>query len=429
MLAAANDRASAQTLSAKLPVLVLALLSWGAAPLELQAAPPVVFAAQPVSPRVLGDAERETARKAYAATQSALGRGKVALAAEHARSVFDVLPTLQTAAFLADLLANDRQDCEAAAVARAAEGLPAEEESAAEREAQASLQALRRRMSRRCSQPPAALEARYLAKVYELTADPTLAGRLAAATTAAGRPCDALALALSARASGRAAEPPSSLAAALAGAARSCGAGYGWGRVLVSPPSGQVAVEGTAVQPGVLLAVPGGEVAVEARWPDALPVRRRWSVPVGGAADSLQITQQPGRTANPGARASQLAKGATGSAAGSVWGWSLLGGGLALAAGGAGAYVWGLGAGDDANALAASAQYEDERTTWEGHRDDARLGEALGWSLMGVGAAAAITGGVLLIIDPSGATTEGTASGLGPALCSHHAGLSWRGRF
>jgi len=110
------------------------------------------------------------------------------------------------------------------------------------------------------------------------------------------------------------------------------------------------------------------------------------------------------------------------------WGWALVGVGAAAVAGGAGAHVLAALKADEARGV---PNRPDLRAEFEGLRDDARTAELAAYILYGAGAAVAVTGIVLLVVDPGPtAPPTGVASAavrapqITPVLLPDGAGLS-----
>lgn len=101
-----------------------------------------------------------------------------------------------------------------------------------------------------------------------------------------------------------------------------------------------------------------------------------------------------------------------------VWGYVVLGTGAALAAGGA---VMGVLAGDAADDFAASTDLDDKLE----HRDTAENRALIADVLIGVGAAAVVTGLLMVILDDGEPGVDGTAIGVGPTAGG--LGIWWGG--
>jgi hypothetical protein len=210
----------------------------------------------------------------------------------------------------------------------------------------------------------------------------------------------------------------------------------GWLRIEVDAVGGDVRLNGAPLPmlatTGTL--VPAGPHAVEIVRDGYLPWRRRVEVPAGSNRTVNAVLWPTPETMEAYERDAR---------AWSVAGWTTLGVGVAVAAGGGGLIGWGMSVEDGLDGRIAEwcvrvgaagdcdpwgdqtgfsiypGGYED-RDALQSDRDLANGVNAGGWVMVGLGAAAVVTGAVLLIVgdDPDYYREQGdagiTSAGLGP---------------
>jgi tetratricopeptide (TPR) repeat protein len=197
--------------------------------------------------------------------------------------------------------------------------------------------------------------------------------------------------------------------------------GMGVLTVAAVPATAQVTVGATALPPRVrTVGLRQGRHAVRIAAPGLREEVREVTV-VAGERLRLEVTLTAAAAAGPsggaeaggGSALGVSGRADDGSGGPPAWvGWTLVGGGVALAAVGGAMFGLAVGSVDDIAALGFSADY-DRR--YEALADSVREQELAGWVLTGVGVAALVAGAVVLALPGEGGREDDDAVG-GPTL-------------
>ncbi len=214
---------------------------------------------------------------------------------------------------------------------------------------------------------------------------------------------------------------------------------HAWIEVSVHPPGAAISSNG---QPMTFLEagrwVPGAQTSIEAAAQGHQTVRRTLDHPVGGRYSytlTLELEPKPlpkpaavARPAPAPARAAITIEKQSGFS--STLTWAVLGSGVAVAVSGAAVLGWSQSLLSDIEDLnRTAADYDAYSPEYDSLASQHTAAEIAGAVLLSAGAAAAVTGAVLLVLDGSNPTEASPATSVSPALLNGGGGLSATVRF
>ena len=228
-----------------------------------------------------------------------------------------------------------------------------------------------------------------------------------------------------------------------------CTPPLGWARFAVEPADARITVAGVAVPVGSAFGIAEGTHDVRVEREDYEPLDRVLAIRAGGettAAFTVARLPDPaavdgtvaaGRDLGmeavpPAAEPVVVATGERSWARKKLASWILIGSGAALLGVGAGMHVWALDAADETTRYSGpivGMTDEDRQRRYDQANDDMKLRGTLAYVFYGVGAAAAVTGVVLLFIDTDRSGSDAAAWHVVPSGGPSGGGLVLQGTF